>query len=92
MRWKSGLSFAIARKPSQLSGGQRQRSPSPGRWSMSRASCCWMSRLGALDLKLREQMQFELKEASAGTGHHLYFRHPRSGRSAVDVGPGGGVQ
>jgi putative spermidine/putrescine transport system ATP-binding protein len=46
--------------------------------------------LGALDLKLREQMQVELK-TSADAGDHLYLRHPRSGRSAVDVRSGGGL-
>ncbi len=38
------LGFTHARKPSQLSGGSVSASPSPARWSISRASCCWMSR------------------------------------------------
>jgi putative spermidine/putrescine transport system ATP-binding protein len=46
--------------------------------------------LGALDLKLREQMQVELKKLQHA-GDHLYLRHPRSGRSAVDVRSRGGV-
>ena len=35
--------------------------PSPAAWSTSRRSCCWTSPLGALDLKLRKEMQLELK-------------------------------
>ena len=33
-----------------------------------------MSRLGALDLKLRKEMQLELKALQQQLGHHLHLR------------------
>ena len=48
--------------------------------------------LGALDLKLREQMQDELKALQRSARHHLRLRHPRPGRGAVDGRPRGRVQ
>jgi putative spermidine/putrescine transport system ATP-binding protein len=38
------------------------------RWSTARRCCCSTSRSGALDLKLREQMQVELKELQREVG------------------------
>ena len=39
--------------------------------------------LGALDLKLRQQMQIELKAIQQRGGHHVHLRHARSGRGAL---------
>ncbi len=47
--------------------------------------------LGALDLKLREQMQLELKKLQQSLGITFYL-HPRSGRSVIDVRSCGGFQ
>src|SRR3954468_23659078 len=49
------------RRPSQLSGGQRQR-VALARALVNRPRCVWPEEpLGALDLKLRQQLQVELK-------------------------------
>lgn len=48
--------------------------------------------LGALDLKLREQMQLELKKLQQSLGITFYLRYPRSGRSVIDVRSCGGFQ
>ena len=37
--------------------------------------------LGALDLKLRKEMQLELKSMQQELGHHLHLRHPRPGKA-----------
>jgi putative spermidine/putrescine transport system ATP-binding protein len=57
------------RKPSQLSGGQRQR-VALARALVNRPSVLL---LGALDLKLREQMQIELKELQREVGITFIF-------------------
>ena len=43
--------------------------------------------LGALDLKLREEMQIELKRDPAGGRHHVHLRDPRPGGGAHDERP-----
>ena len=48
--------------------------------------------LGALDLKLREEMQVELKAIQRQVGHHVRLRDPRPGGSPDHVGPDRGVQ
>ena len=65
-----------SRKPSQLSGGQRQR-VALARALINRPKVLLLDEpLGALDLKLREEMQIELKTHPAGVGiTFIYVTH-----------------
>jgi putative spermidine/putrescine transport system ATP-binding protein len=65
-----------ARKPSELSGGQRQR-VALARAIVNRPRVLLLDEpLGALDLKLREQMQFELKAIQDDVGiTFVYVTH-----------------
>jgi putative spermidine/putrescine transport system ATP-binding protein len=70
------LSGLGARKPSQLSGGQRQR-VALARALVNRPAVLLLDEpLGALDLKLREQMQVELKAIQRQVGiTFVYVTH-----------------
>ena len=76
--WKDSATASPGSSPAGNASGSRWPGPP---WSRPKALLL-DEPLGALDLKLREQMQVELKQIAAQPRHHLHLRHARPGGGA----------
>ena len=67
------MKSAISRR---FPADSKQRGPSRARWSTSRRCCSWDEPLGALDQRLRKDMQLELKKMQQRLGiTFIYVTH-----------------
>ncbi|WP_068115938.1 ABC transporter ATP-binding protein [Tropicimonas marinistellae] len=79
-----GLADKAARRPHELSGGQRQRVALARALAVSPDVLLLDEPLGALDLKLRRQMQLELKEIQRRVGTtFIHVTHDQEEAMAV---------
>jgi spermidine/putrescine transport system ATP-binding protein len=74
-----GLPGFGAKRSTSCPAGRSSGWPLPAAWCWTPPCCCWTSPLGALDLKLREQMKVELKKLQAQVGTtFIYITHDQS--------------